>query len=93
MNAEKPYTGPTITHQAFEHLPHPWKKDEIMTRHWSKWTDGKVTHADSESTYHPTPQGTLIGSNYINLGRDLDLRTPPCLNWIDTTKILTAKVL
>lgn len=67
MNAEKPYDGPTITHQAFEYLPHTWQKLQTMKRCWSRWTDGKVTHSD--------------------------LRPPPGLNWIDTTKILTAKVL
>lgn len=93
MNAEKPYDGPTITHQAFEYLPHPWQKLQTMKRCWSRWTDGKVTHSDSENTYQPTPHGPLIGGNYINLRRDPDLRPPPGLNWIDTTKILTAKVL
>ena len=82
------YTGPTITHQAIETLPHPYKPHEKMTRCWSKWTDGAVTHTDTVNTYHTTPDGfTLIGVMPINIGLDRDLAPPDGLKWIDTREI------
>lgn len=84
------YTGPTITHQAIEHIPNGYRPGETLTRCWSKWTDGSITHNDTINTYHQTPHGTLIGTMFVNIGRDRDMRPPPGLKWVSTAEIRAA---
>jgi hypothetical protein len=82
MSDEKPYTGPTITHQAVETVP--YQPGRPLTRRWSKWTDGRVTHSDM--IYVDMGDG-FMGSMDVNVGLDLLMRPPADLRWIDTVAV------
>jgi hypothetical protein len=76
-----PSRDATITHQAIEYVR--WYERDV-TRCWSRWTDGTITHDDTVNTYIDTPHGTLIGTMHINIGMGRDMRPPAGLRWIDT---------
>lgn len=79
----KPYDGPTITHQACETVP--YRTGQPITRCWSKWTNGEITHNDTVVDYVTMRDGYTVGLfKHVNLGRDPDMRPPPGLKWIDT---------
>lgn len=81
MTTLSDYTGPKITHQAVEYLP----GTQTITRCWSKWEDGRITHQDSRSVPRQTADGfTVYWTEFVNIGRDEDLRPPAGLKWIDT---------
>lgn len=76
----------TITHQACEMLY--CMPGRPMTRYWSRWTDGSVTHNDSVSATYETADGwTMHGSMGVNIGMDRDLMPPAHLQWIDTVAV------
>lgn len=74
-----------ITHQAIEYLP--YRPGQPLTRAWSKWDDGRITHSDSVSTCHETPHGTMFGTMFVNIGADRDMPPPSGLKWIDTCEL------
>ncbi len=58
-----------------------------MTRCWSKWTDGSVTHSDSVVEYHEI-RGHMMGStSFVNIGAEPNMRPPLGLAWVDTRAI------
>lgn len=71
---------PTITHQAIELHPHGCGLN--VTRCWSKWTDGTITHSDSKTFAFESNQVTL----YINIGMNRHLLPPPGVEWIETAQ-------
>lgn len=59
-----PGPNATITHQAIENLA-----GRRVTRCWSRWTDGSVTHSDSE-------HDRRTGVYFVNIGTDRDMLPP-----------------
>jgi len=84
---DKPYTGPTVTHQAIETVP--YRPNQPISRCWSKWTDGTITHSDSVTEWRDVRGYMMASYVYVNIGRDPHLRPPPGLRWVDTIKIGT----
>jgi hypothetical protein len=80
----EPYTGPTITHQGIEYIGE-------VTRCWSRWTDGRVTHQDTRTVWREVRLGDRVMQmptyEFVGIGMDERLRPPPGLKWIDTVAV------
>jgi hypothetical protein len=76
----RPSPDATITHQAVERVGD-------ITRCWSRWTDGTITHDDTVYTYMDTPRGIFTGTMHVNVGVDRGMWPPPGLKWVDTVAL------
>ena len=85
----RPGPDAIITHQACQHVPYGYFGQPV-SRCWSRWSDGAVTHSDSIAEPFRMPHGMMFMTREVNIGCDEDMLPPADLKWFETSALRDA---